>query len=103
MRPGPVFLFLYEIFLFLSEFLFLYVFVKFFNSVIATDRRERRNLLDMRIFKPKCRKRPFLVALGCYALQIPRLRAKPSARDDNAADRCGCRPVRPVESNVFSV
>ena len=58
MRPGPVFLFLYEIFLFLSEFLFLYVFVKFFNSVISTDRRERRNLLDMRIFKPK---RTFLV------------------------------------------
>lgn len=48
MRPGLV-------------FLFLYVFVKFFNSVISTDRRERRNLLDMRIFKPKCRKRTFLV------------------------------------------
>ena len=61
MRPGLVFLFLYEIFLFLSEFLFLYVFVKFFNSVISTDRRERRNLLDMKTFKTKCRKRPYLV------------------------------------------
>ena len=91
MRPGPVFLFLYEIFLFLSEFLFLYVFVKFFNGIFNSDNCARQQSRNMK--KHGCPENVLFFRIRFFTHSVIL----------HAADRCGCRPVRPVESNVFSV